>query len=97
MVIFEAVPFRLVSYIFITSGVNHYKVLVSLRYIPVTVPRPHCILPSLLQGFTFFRYGFSKLFSMGFVSDTLEELYTLLSFQIFEASVVLDKALFIYS
>lgn len=61
----------------------------------MAVLRPHIALPGLLQLLSLVSNGLSELFSVGFISNALEELNTLLSFQVFKSSVVLYKGLLV--
>jgi hypothetical protein len=80
VVVLKAVPLRLVGNISGSGGVYDHKVLVSLSHVSVAILGPHVVLSGCLQVITFVRYRLSEFFSVGLVSDTLEELDSLLSF-----------------
>ena len=80
MVVLEAIPLRSVGNISGGGGVHNHEVLVSLSDVSVAIFRPHVVLSGCFQVVTFVRYRLSEFFSVGFISNTLEELNAFLSF-----------------
>lgn len=56
MVVFEAVPLRLVGNVILGGGVHNHEVLVSLGGISVAILGPHRVLSGLFQVVTLVRY-----------------------------------------